>query len=159
MHLMKLQEVEWASNCFLFLIYSNKTLNVSHNELKILAFSDFLVMNFQNINYKIAHSSRSSSIQRSKETADQKWAIFYFTHQGHFFDQIWTMKTEDFPHFMVTNCDHQNSPESALLWTQTWSQNCRISTISLIKFIFYMGHDGIHKMFLWKVTNHLLPMT
>ena len=59
---------------------------------------------------------------------------------------------------MVTNCDHQNSPESALLWTQTWSQNCRISTISLIKFIFYMGHDGIHKMFHWKVTNHLLPI-
>ena len=37
---------------------------------------------------------------------------------------------------MVTNCDQQNSPESALLWTQTWSQNCRISTISLINFFF-----------------------
>ena len=45
------------SNYFLFLINSNKccaishTLNVSHHELKILDFSDFLTRNFQNMKY------------------------------------------------------------------------------------------------------------
>ena len=45
------------SNYFLFLINSNKccaishTLNVSHHELKILDFSDFLIRNFNYIKY------------------------------------------------------------------------------------------------------------